>query len=258
MEKELKNEVSYGNPPLVETSLGVGFGPIVGWNVHHFGLYNHHVKNRYPGFETANPVILGAPGNFGFSIGGPSPKLRAFYFNNGRSRLVQLQDDIFFLNWQKMSSEAEYPRYRSLSLAFGDEWDDFLAFLDESGLSAPLITRQQVTYINVIERTKEGLQVEDIFSSWKPTTGRISANLGDVSFSVGYRLGNVDLTSTLQPALRLPDNKPVYQFTLTSSASTVTNSGEPMKQLMDRLHNVLIAAFEEFASDRAKAFWGPL
>jgi len=258
VDKELGSEVSYGSPPLVETSLGVGFGPIAGWNIQHFGLYHHRVKNRYPGFETANPIMLGAPGSFGFSIADPSPKIRAFYFNNGRSRLVQLQDDIFFLNWQKMISEAEYPRYRALSLAFEEEWKDFLAFLNESGLNAPIITRQQVTYINVIERTNEGLQVEDIFSNWKSTQGQISASHSDVSFSVGYRLGDVDLNSTLQPALRLPDNKPLYQFTLTSSVATITDSGESMKQTMDRLHGVLIAAFEEFASDRAKAFWGQL
>ncbi len=251
-----EGEILYANPPLVETSLGVGFSPIPGWNVQHFGLYYHEIRARYPRFDTANPIVLGRPG-VSFIVGPAVPKIRAMCSNDDRTRLIQIQDDLLFLNWQKMATESTYPRYSRLKAAFLEEWESFAAFLDGNALERPVISRQQITYINVIERTSaqsEALGLEDIYAQWRFTKGKISESHRDVTLSASYQIGEVELTYTLQPALRITDQQPVFQFSLATGSGRSAATHVDVA-LMDLLHDVLLAAFEEFTSDRAKALW---
>lgn len=252
----LGGDVLYRKPPLVETSLGVGFEPIPGWNVQHFGLYQHEVRERYPTFDTANPIVLGRPG-LNMSIFVPAQKVRAFYSNEERTRLIQMQNDLFFLNWQKMANETSYPRYHKLKAAFLDEWRAYGEFLDGNKLARPTVSRQQISYINVIDRARMGngfLEIDDVFAAWRSSQGTISAARRDVTMSATYQIDDVELTYVLQSAIRLADSQPVFQFTLTSS--TMRNVVDVDASLMDHLHAVLIEAFEEFTSQRAKEFWG--
>jgi uncharacterized protein (TIGR04255 family) len=251
-----EGEILYANPPLVETSLGVGFSPIPEWNVEHFGLYYHEIRARYPRFDAANPIVLGRPG-VSLIVGPAVPKIRAMCSNDDRTRLVQVQDDLLFLNWQKMATESTYPRYSRLKAAFLEEWESFTGFLDGNALERPVISRQQITYINVIERTSaqsEALGLEDIYTQWRLTKGKISENHRDVTLSASYQIGEVELIYTLQPALRISDQQPVFQFSLATGSGRSAATSVDMA-LMDLLHDVLLAAFEEFTSDRAKALW---
>ncbi len=254
-----EGEILYRNPPLVETSLGVGFLPISGWNVQHFGLYYHEIRARYPRFENANPIALGRPG-VSFVVGPTVPKIRAMCSNDDRTRLIQVQDDLLFLNWQKMATESTYPRYTKLKTAFLEEWGAFVGFLDENALKRPEISRHQMTYINVIERAAAqgpALEIGDIFAEWVSKDGAISKSRRDVMLSASYQVGEVELTYALQPGLRLADQQPVFQFSLTSGSASAGESSVDTA-LLDKLHDALIAAFNEFTSDRARKLWGKM
>jgi hypothetical protein len=65
---------------------------------------------------------------FSFTMG-QVPKLRGLYVNDKLGRLLQIQDDLFAVNWRKESSTATYPRYEALRDAFVSELDNYLDFL---------------------------------------------------------------------------------------------------------------------------------
>jgi uncharacterized protein (TIGR04255 family) len=256
---EAVGALEYHNPPLVETSLGVGFSPIRGWSLQHFGLYYGVVRSSYPRFEQAAPITLGRS-NTATPFLLPS-KLRTFFSNADRTRLIQLQDDLFFLNWQRMVSEQKYPRYAQQRNALLAEWVKFGTFLDQNDLPRPMATRYQMTYVNAIEHPNEGatpLELSDVYSSWRPhARGTFAAFPSDVSTVAHYLIGDVELTYSVQSALRLTDQKRVLQFTLTGGIQASTG-GDIDIAVMDRIHTSIAQGFEEFTSERAKRVWGKI
>jgi hypothetical protein len=114
-----------------------------------------------------------------------------------------------------------------------------------------------MSYINVVERPgaqSDSLDLKDIYGQWSVTEGAVSKSHREVTLSDSYQVDEVELTYTLQPALRLKDQQAVFQFTLTAGSSRSVGA-DVDAALMDKLHNVLLAAFEEFTSDRAKRVW---
>lgn len=227
-------DVTYRKPPLSETSLGVEFAPISGWNVHPFGLYHTYMRDRYPRFETSAPIAVSASGTQEFSIafGSTIPKIRAFFTDEARARLLQIQDDLFYANWQKMQGEEAYPRYRELRRSFVEEWNGYRGFLAANGLSIGQIFKYQLTYINVFQPSADPeklLDIEDAYVGWRSLDGPFASSRTNVSFSIVHQIENIELLYVLQPAVRLSDGQRVFQFTLTTSTRKVDPSGKTLR-----------------------------
>jgi uncharacterized protein (TIGR04255 family) len=251
-EHETPAKVSYGSPPVTETSLGIQFSPLLGWDVNLFGLLHERIRKAYPKFESAAPVLL-APQPMVFLLN--VPKIRGIYSSASMTDVVQLQDDFFFVNWRKMPSSAVYPRYAAVRARFVEQWAAFLGFLNENALATPLIHRYQVTYVN---HTEEGaIRPGDLLSNWVPPGG---ADPFGLALSATYRLGekNADVTIVMQPAVRSADGVRVTQTTITTarSVSTPTVDLDPVRQV-DDMHDALIETFQAITTDGAKAHWGP-
>jgi uncharacterized protein (TIGR04255 family) len=250
------NDVTYRKPPVVETSLGVEFGSITGWNTHVFGLLLARLGDRFPKFETAPPIMASSAGlGFSVSMGAVAPRIRAFYSNPERNRLLQVQDDLFFLNWRKTPNQ-QYPRYQELLAEYLFEWAGYQQFLVETNLILGPISRYQITYINVIDRDDKAiLGLSDIFVGWRTIPGRVGSAIQSASISLESRIGDVDLTYVVQPAIQTVESKRVYQFVLTCSTRRVDSKGVNLEREMNHLHGALIESFEEVSSLRAKALW---
>jgi uncharacterized protein (TIGR04255 family) len=243
--------VAYKSPPVTETSLGIQFAPLSGWDVNLFGLFSERVRESYPKFQSAPPAVLDTQTNL-FLIG--VPKIRGIYSSGSATDVVQIQDDFFFVNWRKMSESSIYPRYANVRSNFVDQWTNFRRFLVDNGLAAPLIQRYQVTYVN---HAVEGeITPGDLLTNW---TAPVGSDPFGFALSTTYRIGerNVDVTIAMQPAVRTLDNTRVTQTTITTSRSLVTGIEDADPALtLDEMHDALIETFQATTSDGAKSHWG--
>jgi uncharacterized protein (TIGR04255 family) len=249
---------SYSNPPVIETSLAVQFAPFSEWNVSLLGAFGERIASRYPQFNAAAAVVL--KGKLPFSLSaGAVPRVRGLYVNGAAGRLVQVQDDMFAVNWQrKHSSDEQYPRYASLRQTFVEELDGYFRFLRDRGISSPTITGCQVTYINVVDPSS-GLSYADVWNLMASPTRRDLTDpfhLTSLNVTAMFAEESVELTYSVTPALRMHDNASVIQFNLVSAESQVEASGNDLLTKMDRAHDLLIRAFEGMTSDLAKEVWG--
>jgi uncharacterized protein (TIGR04255 family) len=243
-------KIDYRKPPVSETSVGVGFAPLQGWDVHFFGEVLEAVRPRYSRFEAAPPLAIPTQGlAFRFSA---VPPIRGLYFSSNNTQLVQVQDNLFFVNWRKWPPENSYPHYGALRSRFGEDWDTFCNVLTRFGVPLPIVSRYQLAYVNVVPHAD--VRPTDLFTRWSPPDGMQQA---DATINSSYRLAerNVDVAVSLQPGLRVEDNLPVSQLTIVVGRNA-PHSSDPVGHF-DDLHDVLIETFQAITSQSAQQRWEP-
>jgi uncharacterized protein (TIGR04255 family) len=208
------------------------------------------VRGEFPTFNSAPYAALGPPQPL-FIIG--APRIRGLYTSADQSRLLQIQDDLIFVNWRKTTDDAQYVRYASVRSSFVQQWHAFVAFLAEFGIHAPLIHRYQVSYVN---HSREGqLLPGDLLTEWR---GESKQDVSGLSVAVAYHVdeSGVDVSLNLQPAIRMIDASRVIQLTITTSRVVSPPSADPTpEQQLDVLHDCLIETFETITSENARALW---
>lgn len=243
-------KIDYRDPPVSETSVGVGFAPLPGWDVHLFGEVLEAVKTRYPRFEAAPPLSMPTPGlAFRFSA---VPLTRGLYFSANNTQLIQVQDNLFFVNWRKWPPENLYPHYGALRSRFGEDWGAFCSVLARFGIPLPVLSRYQLAYVNVVPHA--AVRPSELFTSWMPPEG---VEQSDITINTTYRLPDrgVDVALSLQPGLRVEDNQRVSQLTIVVGRNA-PHSSDPADHF-DDLHDVLIETFQSVTSENAQQTWGP-
>src|SRR5207249_7496357 len=78
-------------------------------------------------------------------------QVRCWFLDQKGNRFLQVQNDRFIHNWQKVAGDETYPRYESVRSEFVEEWVRFRQFLSEENLGTPEVDQCEVTYVNHIE-----------------------------------------------------------------------------------------------------------
>jgi uncharacterized protein (TIGR04255 family) len=248
---------TYKRAPVIETSLAVRFATPSNWNIHIFGLVQARIAKSFPIFESAPPLVS-EPGKIQFTFPAAAPRVRALYWSESRDRLVQLQDDLFCMNWQKSSTASEYPRYPALREDFLSEWDSFVKIAADARLGPFEITGCSVTYINKIDPSA-GLAPSDLCVFIAPTPNQIQnlrLTLAAQNMSLTLTRDSQQITYLLQPAIQLADNTRITQITLVSESKAVSPTGDDLITHLDCAHDLLIETFEALTSSHAKEVWG--
>src|SRR5208337_4671804 len=129
----------FGNPPVVETVLGVEFAPLSKWGIPHFGLFWHEIRGEYSRFEVQpalaaqierfdRPSKLSPTATVEFLALAQLP-IRCWFVHHSETRLLQVQNDRFIHNWRKVGTAEAYPHYENIRPIFSQEWSRFHEFL---------------------------------------------------------------------------------------------------------------------------------
>ena len=135
-EKQETKLPSYGKPPVVEVAMSVQFRGLPRLNSAYLGLLWDRYRKTYPKAEHHPPI---AAVNEGFESPTAStpgiiveptfPVPRCWFVNETGTRLIQVQQDRFILNWRKLDTEEKYPRYSEIRENFEEEWARFEEFV---------------------------------------------------------------------------------------------------------------------------------
>lgn len=264
----------FARPPVIETGLVVRFDPVAEFSVARLGVICHSFRDRFPTIQQALPVEvpierIGLPkgDSVSFQFGVTLPLPRMWLVNQANDELLQIQTDLFGRNWRKLGPDQCYPHYtETLRPSFQHDYDQFLAFFRAEGLPEPRPIQCEAVYVNHIfpgpnwsshsefsrvfrlsdsaYRAVEGLAVEEL-----------SATMRHVFLhSNGAFAGR--LHAVIEPAIRTPDQRPLFVLTLTARGAPATPDREGVFAFFDRGRELIVRTFASITTEEMHKEWG--
>jgi uncharacterized protein (TIGR04255 family) len=255
------NLPEYGNPPVVETVLGVEFPALDRWSIVHFGLLWHQLRKDYPEFSVHPPLLpesarSASPFPLVF---GPEPPVRCWFANKEAGRLIQVQRDRFVLNWRREGVQP-YPRYaKYVRPAFEQSWGRFVSFLTENAIPLPQASVCEVTYLNHIGQGEEWSTLADlpnVVRGWSPPAGPFLPLPEIADFDLRYPISDTDhLAVQLRRAIRATDKVDILQLTLTARCRPRSTDLDELLRCFDLGRYWIVNGFTELTTERMHSVW---
>lgn len=255
----------FGQPPVVETALGVEFEPIRDWTLLHYGRFWERVRAEYPGGSVQPPIVTPEPGSIVRveRIDQMMP-IRAWFANETNGRLIQLQSDRFVHNWRRFATGGEhpYPRYPETRQMFAAAWQQFLSFLDEQGLPSPVVKRCEVTYINHIERGAGWSAMSDLASVtnlWCGTESlRFLPTPEAADMDIHFAMPGIKdrLHVQFRRAARQSDGAELIQLALTARGVPQESGTDAILAWFDVGREWVVRGFTDITTEKMHRLWG--
>jgi uncharacterized protein (TIGR04255 family) len=250
------------------------FEPINELHAGRLGLLWEAYRDRYPRVEQQPPLspireqFETKVARIGFTIEGSFPMFpmpRLWFLNEDGTRLVQVQRDHFIVNWRKLDTQTEYPRYHSIRDTLVEEFSRFQKFLHQQDLALTAIVQTELTYVNHIDaRQPNGSrkplsQIVRIWTGENPS-GKLP-QFEEASFHARYVMRDGDdpvgrLHINLEPQLYVRDNAPVYALTLIARSAPPSPDLDGALASLERSHGAIVEGFTEITTDEMHKVWG--
>ncbi len=261
----------FKRPPVIETLLGVQFGPLRSFSIPHFGLFWSQIRSQYP-HQEMKPPLGPEVEDFGMSVtpGGvqvmltTEPDARCWFIDSSQTQLIQLQRDRFIRNWRKVTGEETYPEYAVLKPRFEQDWTRFLHFLDDAGIERPEVNLCEATYVNHIpigvgaETGVESFgEIHKILSVIAAPRTKFLPESEVATLNSRYLMPDKKgrLHVTVQPAVRKDDRRVVLQLTLTARGRPESGSTEDVLRWFDLGHEWIVRGFADLTTTDMHRLW---
>lgn len=263
---------NYESAPVIETVLSIQFRPITKFSVPHFGLYWKVIREKYPRSEL-RPPILHLIEEFGSAqtkttlppswVELPSESLiRCWFMEEKQNFFLQVQQDRFLFNWQKLNLTDQYPRYSQIRPRFMQEWERFCSFLESENLGTPQVDQCEVTYVNHIDYPSDQeaySELKNIVSYWSGlSSGTFLPQPDKVNIQVRYAIPDNSgrLYIALQPVIRTRDAKEVLQLNVTARGAPSSSKSEDIFEWLDLGRKWVVEGFTDFTTKQMHKLWG--
>ena len=262
---------SFKQAPVIETVLSIQYAPLSAFSIGYFGIYWNLLRHEFPRIEV-KPPIMHKVENFEPAVLKPSvtpfvewpseQHIRCWLLDERGTCFIQLQQDRFLYNWQKIASEDTYPRYERIRSKFLEEWQRFCSFLERERLGQPQVDQCEVTYVNHIEYgdgwSSFG-QLNKVISLWSgQSSGQFLPEPEKLSINVQYLLpeNKGRLYVSLQPVIRKRDGKEVLQLNLTARGAPASSRVEDVFSWLDLGREWVVQGFTDFTTAEIHTLWG--
>lgn len=253
----------FERPPLIEVAMGVHFAELLQMKQPHVGQIWGAFRAEYPLVEDHEVLASPIEGPAGSQLVaridfGPRPA-RSFFLNAEGERLIQVQPDRFVHNWRK--GAAPYPRYGTLREQFRDVWRRFREATAALGLGPLRLERAEITYVNAVAWAGTVPAFMAAFHQPPIDVPHLATHPvdGQVRFRVrlaheeGYGPGALKVSA--EP-WRDPTSTTNYLLTLTVDGQVRGDGQDDVLKLMDRGHEVIVAAFKNLTIPKMHEEWG--
>ena len=272
MEYDPQKLPAFDRPPVVETVLGVQFGPINNLTAGHYGwFWKQYLDATWTKTQDA-PPLPNQFEKFGEQLVWSLPKpslafhettepMRIVIINEENDRVLQIQNNKFYYNWRKNLNA--YPSFAETQPEFQRYLETFKSFLADAGLEVTPHNQWELTYVNHIPKGTLWQSPSDwphIFpgllgvSSKPPTQLSCEAISGAWRFEIPPQKGRLHVA--IQHGLN-NEGQEVLLLNLTARGPVV--AGEHETDLAHGInigHDVIIRTFRDIASASALAYWG--
>jgi uncharacterized protein (TIGR04255 family) len=195
-------------------------------------------------------------------LDGP-PMPRFLLISEDDTELVQVQHDLFALNWRRVEG-AGYPEYDQLRADFVRQLDAFQGLLMEKDKGKLRPNWCEVTYVNHIDAAHSGrkLQLGEILTLVQdPTHDGALPPQEDVQVGARYLLDEDErpigrLLVNAAPAVRTADQVPIWVLNLTTRLRVDDQSLDGALGRLDVGHEWADRAFVALTTPRMHEIWG--
>jgi uncharacterized protein (TIGR04255 family) len=260
----------YAKPPVVEVACSLQFDPIVGFHTAHLGMLWQVFREHYPLVQQQPPLPVlqerfdASSVGVSFNLTQQFPVPRLWFLNETGTRLIQVQQDHFVVNWRKLETDEIYPRYPVVRQLFVEELSRFREFLKREGLPDITPRQTELSYVNQIDakRADGGRRpLAEITSMW----GRESREgalplLEEGTIQASYLLGDARspvgrLHISIEPQRFVKDGAPLYAITLV--ARSVPEQPDMVSALasLDRVHAAIVEGFTSITTTEMHTQW---
>lgn len=259
----------YRDPPVIEVAVSVQFKPLESFRVAHLGLLWERFRENFPLTEEHPPLPsakeeYGPPKaqRFGLTIKNVAPFPRSWFLDKGGNRLIQVQQDRFAVNWRKLETDAEYPRYKELSDRFHAALGIFERFLQsvDGGVLEP--NQVELTYVNHIFPGPGWQSLSDlnqVITVWSGS-GDESLHPDVYDLSARYLMPSAEKPmGRLYVDVDTPFHREKGQFIrlkLMARGAPVGPGSEGVREFLDRGHEWIVRNFSAMTTERMHAIWG--
>lgn len=250
-------------PPVNEVAFGVKYAPVEDMRLAHFGLYWSQLKSEFNRSDTAVPIAPIVPTQEALDLATGLPMPRTWLIHNNEEYLIQLQLDMFFLNWRKMEKTQKYPHYSQIKPQFEKHLDQYFDFLESEGLARPEPLGCELTYVNIIPRgegwenlSKISAMMPDI--GWRRKKGRFLSAPKALNWQALFDLPDDagELAVKLQSATRTRDQEPALRLELTARGRPGKPPIESITDWYDLAHDWIVLGFEDITTlDVQRKYW---
>jgi uncharacterized protein (TIGR04255 family) len=250
----------FERPPVVETSMGFFFSAIPQWSMRHTWLLWDRFRSEYPEPEFMVPL-----GEVELKLAGPQDlshlPLRVWYQNRSRSKLLQVQNNLFLRNWRKTSESHSYEHYDACAPEYRVDWSKFLDFLASESLPRPQVNRCEITYFNHLVRGEDWSDISELsnlYRSWVSVRSEYPlSNPKMINISASYGLSDDTLLQiTSQGAVRHSDGKEIIQLSVTATAPPKGQEDAQLFERLDNCHEAAVEGFLVFTTEAMHRRWG--
>lgn len=264
----------YENPPVVEVALVVRFEPLPRLTGPQLGHFWTTLGEEFPRAEEAPSLPpqlerFDEPAGFQrvfFEFGTQPIPPRVLFVDRTESQVVQVQKDLFGLNWKK-AGETPYPRYEVLRQGFERRLDAFIGFLRERGIGEVSPLQCEITYVNVLTVLDSDVpfgRLPDALAFLRQPAPELKILREVDDFNLSFRYGfhggpnesNGRLYLQVSPhALTTSGERPTYLLTLTAKGRPPTRDKVGILSFLDVGREWIVRGFTEATTDRMHREW---
>jgi uncharacterized protein (TIGR04255 family) len=254
---------------VIEVAASIQFPDIPSLDVGRLGLLWAEYRARYPRVEhhpQLNPAVesfeaVDLPG-IEFSVEQTMPTPRLWFLNAQGTRLLQVQQGRFILNWRKLETDEAYPHYPDLRETLFSEFEVFRAFLAREGLPAPEPNQGELTYVNHIDAVsaKGGRRsASEVITLWRDAASSVLPEAESASLECRYVMPREGppfgrLHVKLESRLRIKNRTPVYVLSLMGRGGPLVNGG--VFGFLDEAHRWIVQSFADLTTAEMHNTWG--
>jgi uncharacterized protein (TIGR04255 family) len=218
------------------------------------------ISDDFPNIEEKPPLLMtfdkmhigmvNDPRNASFA-----PQKRYFFINSSNTKLIQMQEGKFLLNWRQLpEKEEEYPHFTNVFNDFKKYWDILYSILKKNNVSLEL-NQLELSYVNHIflDEFEEG--IAGALNCLGPMKTLNEVDSLSFNFSLIDNICNGHINLSLKSGTRNADKKPLFRLE-TIMRGFFSNECNDIDSWFNHAHNRIIDVFMQIVSEKAKNVWG--
>ncbi len=258
----------FGNPPVVETVLGVQFDPLAGFSTAHAGSYWTTIRSEWPtivevaelpeAFERFGDERVW--GREGIHVRPGTAPNRVQIINTAEDRMIQIQRSRFIYNWRKRN--GHYPSFAAILPEFREKLAAFTEFVRVVGLGDVQLNQWEVTYVNHLPRGALWDSPKDwrhifpgFFAPADNVDGqRLESSGGEWSYVLGQNEGRLHV-KIRHARVGGPTGPEALALTFTARGPVSPEQALQIDQCLRRGHEAIVSSFVAMTSGKAHEAW---
>jgi uncharacterized protein (TIGR04255 family) len=245
--------ITFAKPPVNEVVLGQTFIGRPDFLIPHYGEFWALIRDEYPECQHAAPVFT--PGQLPFSdatAGVPLP--RVWLTSADGTRLVQLQQDRFYVNWRQTEKSEPYIRFPAIRAEHDRLLALFESYIERVTGRANRTVRHELTYVNLLPQGEGWNSYGDLNKvlkdwSWPTPSTVITPSdrfLSQLEFNLPQDAGS--LVVKLQTAKRTRDGLPTLKMELIASSNATPDLSRD--RWTEVAHEAIVQTFKELTTSQ--------